>query len=113
MDFKKTKDIEIRSTSDEWGPFTFDFTGAIPAGETISSVVVKGYEGIIRPQDTETPTEITSFVESSPAVVSPYVSVRLQYPGSDYKNTKATLVLTLTMSGGGIHPFYFHHVNIR
>lgn len=113
MDFKTEKNIDVRDTSNEWGPFRFNFTNAIPSGETISSVDVKGYVGIIRPQDTDTPTEITSFVESSPVVASPYISVRLQYPGVDYKNSKATLVFTVTYSGGGSHPFYFHHVNIR
>ena len=115
MDFLRSGNIEIRYFSDEWGPFIFDFADAIPGGDSIASVSVKAYEGIIRPSDIVADwDEITDLVEAAPSIVGDTIKVKLQYPAdTTLKDTRATLLFELTMASGGKHPFFFHHVNIK
>jgi len=115
MDFLRSDNIEIRYFSDAWGPFVFDFADAIPDGDSIDTVDVKAYEGIIRPSDAVAGwDEITDLVEAAPSVVGTTIEVTLQYPtDTTLKNTRATLVFELTMTSGAKHPFFFHHINIK
>ena len=114
MDFEGSDNIIIRENSNLWGPFEFDFSNALPSGHVISAVTVKSYSRTYKPQDSaEDFTEIDLIdPEYTPeATDDTEVTVKLQYPGDDYKG-KATLVFNVTLVSGGTHEFFFHRVKV-
>jgi len=99
------------------GPYTFSFNQAIPhLSVTIAAVTVKAYSGKVRPKDSlDDFTEITSsLIDPDYPIVAngTDVYIKFQWPGDDYKGTKATLVFELTFSSGAKHPFYFYALEI-
>lgn len=122
MDFKYKQDIEIRASTDNWGPLPFGFADAIPAGETITACTVSGYAGALTPADATIVNDVVTFAgktaiplvdtDTPPACSGTDVSVRLKYPGDDYKGA-ATLIFVITLAGGGIHSFFFNGVVIK
>lgn len=121
-----TGTIEVGYYTDLWGPYLFTFPinssatandGLIPYGDTIQSVNVKAYLGRVNRKSTlSEETEIVDLIDSefSPNIVSGYkVEVKLQYPGSTYKDEKATLIFEVTLASGGKKAFYFQYVRIR
>lgn len=117
--------IEIRYSTDLWGPYRFNFPicssatagdGAIPFGDTISAVTVKAYLGNVKPSSVLTDfTEITTSVIDpgyAPTFGNDYVVCKFQYPGDTYKGEKVTLIFELTLSSGAKHPFYFQYLKI-
>jgi len=122
MDFIHTKNIEIRAGTDNWGPFPFDFSDALPEGDTISAVTVTGYAGKLLPSDativdgaitfageTEIPLIDTDY---TPVISGAEVSIKLCYPGDDYKGS-ATIVFLVELAGTGEHPFFYHGVRVK
>ena len=117
MDFDSHENIKIRYYSDNWGPFSFDLTDAIPSGSTLTSVSVKAYLGKVRPaDDLSSETEITSSVidaDYTPQIIdSVKVSVKFKYSAT-YKDQKATIIFEVTTSTGAKHPIYFHSVDVE
>ena len=113
------EDIEIRYSSDQWGPFNFDFTDLLTVStEIIASVTVRAFVGNVKPgSDLTAFTEITDDLidaDEVPVVVDDTtVDVVFEYPGSDYANQKATLIFEITTDNGREHPFFFQYVRIK
>lgn len=113
-----TSIIEIRSTSNNWGPFNFDLTNRIPSGDSVTSFTVAAYVGTVEPTDTLTSfTEMSAnLIETNPAKSNSATTLQIymKYPGVAYKGENITLVFNVTFTNqGGVHPFYFHHVKIQ
>ena len=110
-----TGSIDIRYNSNEYGPFGFDFTDALPSGITVSSAVVRSFSGTVkREDDLSDKTETTSSLieTASTTVSSPYVYVYFQFPTTTYTNASHTLVFELTLSNSAVHSFIFRYVKV-
>jgi hypothetical protein len=126
-DFDNTTDIECSYYLDLWGPYLFTFPiatgvsandGAIPYLDTIDSVTVRAFTGkVTRKSTLADETEIsTDLVDPAfvPDVLGDnVVRIKLQYPGTDYKGQKATLLFEVTTTELGKKDWYFHYVQIR
>ena len=122
MDFRHKKNIEIRALTDNWGPFPFDFSDAIPEGDTISSVTVTGYAGKVMPDDATIVAAAMAFVgvteiplidtDYTPVISGAEVSIKLCYPGDAYKG-QATIVFLVELTGTGVYPFFYHGVRVK
>ena len=112
MDFNRDV-ITIRYYSDSWGPFVFDFTDALPDGETLSSVTVRSFLGRVKSS-----TDILSLPESTNNLVDiavidgNSVGVKLQYPGAAFAGNHS-LVFEIQTSSGGKHAFFFYKVDVE
>jgi len=125
--FDNTTDIECSYFMDLWGPYMFTFPiatsatanyGAITYLDTIDSVTVRAFTGKVNKKSTlSEETEITTDLidpDYPPNVLGDnVVRVKLQYPGTTYKNQKATLIFEITATALGKKDFYFHYVRIR
>ena len=96
--------IKIKSDSDQWGPFRFSFTNAIPSGSSISSATVTSSFG-----STDTSSLL---IETGYTTGSDYVDVKFQYPGSSYTGLH-TLRVKLTLNTGAVQSFDFGYVNVE
>ena len=126
-DFDNTTDIECGYYLDLWGPYLFTFPiassatandGAIPFGDTVSSVTARVFVGKVTNKSTlSDETEITTDIIDTdyvPDILAPNtVRIKLQYPGTTYKGQKATLIFEITAAVGGKKDFYFHYIRIR
>jgi hypothetical protein len=105
--------IEIRTGTDNWGPFSVDFTDALPVGVAVEQVTIAAYSGNVDAStDLAGATDITSLtVETtySPLVDNVY-GFKLQHPGSSYRGTTGTLVFTVKTDYDGTYPFFFYPV---
>ena len=113
--------IEIGYYTDGWGPYTFKFPiatsvtandGLIPYGSTIASANVKAYQGNVKRSSTlADETEIADLIDTdhAPIIGDDTVKVKFEYPGTDFKGEKATLIFELTLSTGGMKSFYFQY----
>jgi len=122
-----TGTIEVGYNTDLWGPYGFKFPinttetsndGMIPFGDVITAVTVKAYQGKVTRKDTlSEETEIATLIDDAytPAINAGQdkVSIKLQYPGVDYKAQKATLIFELTLQSGAKKAFYYTYVYIR
>ena len=100
-------EIYIRSFADQWGPFAFDFSEALPPGTnvTISSVVVKSF---LNKVDTT-----SHLIESGTVSIDvDQVSLNLQYPSSAYHGLH-TLVFETTFSTGAMQSYLFGYVVVE
>jgi hypothetical protein len=98
--------IAINSGSDRWGPFSFDFSKGLPAGDPISAAVVTSYLG-----DLETSALLVEF-GSVEVVDGAKVQLRLQYPGAGYLGNHE-LRFALTLDSGAKHRFAFGYVVVQ
>lgn len=109
--------INIRYNTDNWGPYSFDFTNSVFSGDSVSDVTVKAYLGNVKPtDDLDDETDLTTELIDSdfpPSVSDNVVSVYFKYPGDSYKGNKITLIFEITLTGTGVHPFYFQYVKIQ
>lgn len=114
MDFQDYDPIEIREGTDRWGPFSFDLSGSIPAGDTINMLDIKAYAGSYKPQSAVEDQVEISLIEPgyTPNVINNVVYFCLQYPGDAYKG-KTTIVITVTTAAAGVYPFFFHGVKVK
>jgi len=104
LDFD-TKLIKIKSDADQWGPFRFSFTSAIPSGTSISSATVTSS---LNGSDTT-----SSLIESgSVSNGSDYVDLKLQYPGSSFIGMHK-LRFKLTLNTSAIQDFDFGYVSVE
>jgi len=119
MDFNRHKKIELRYYTDNWGPFSFDFSAALPSGAAISAQTVKAFLGVVLPGDVLADQEdISSDIIDED--FEPYVEdetkilLKLRYPADDtgLKGEQATLIFEITTDSGAMYPFYFHGVYI-
>jgi hypothetical protein len=103
MDFDVAS-IEINAGTQAWGPYRFNFQGALPdaTGDPIQSAQVKSYLNGV-----ETTAQLIQF---SP-LESPVVKIWFNYPGVDLHG-KHTLVFSLTAQKGGVNGFEFGHVDV-
>lgn len=121
MDFETDHvDIDLRYYSDDWGPFSFELSDALPSGDTLSAVTVKAYLGQVKPtatlsQETDMSSEIIDPDYTPQVSDDTKVLVKFKYPASvsTYKGKKATLIFEITTAAGAKHAFYFHSVRIR
>jgi len=105
--------ILIRYYSDQWGPFVFDFSDAIPDGETITACNIRSFFGKVRFSDHINDfTESTTNLVDSSQVENNTVKVRLQYPGELLKGNHS-LVFEVTTASGGKHSFFFYKVVVE
>lgn len=105
MDFDAAKRIRVHSWTSFWGPFSFDFTSSLPTGDSIAQTsTVKSYLGGVETTD--------SLIEAaSIAVVSPVVTLRLQYPGDALKGLHE-LHFLLVLASGAQQRFVFGYVQV-
>ncbi|MHC4950702.1 MAG: hypothetical protein ACYTEU_06910 [Planctomycetota bacterium] len=124
-DFDQT-DIEIGYFTDNWGPYSFNFpiasapsanNGILPYGTTIQSVDVKAYEGSVNRKSTlADESEITGLIDTdyTPTIDGgDTIQVKFAYPGTAFKQKKATIIFELTLSSTAQKAFYFQFVRIR
>jgi hypothetical protein len=103
MDFDVAT-IEVNAATQAWGPYRFNFQGALPdpTGDPIIGVQVKSYlKG----------TETTAQLITSSVVDSPQVSVWFNYPGAQYHGNH-TLEFTMIAQKGGMNSFEFKYVEV-
>lgn len=115
---RATRDIDVMYYTDLWGVYSFEFSDALPTGDTISAVTVEAYIGNVKHSST-----LSEFTDISANLIDPAyapqivdntkVYIKLQYPGSTYANQKASLIFEITTDSGAKHPFYFKYVKIR
>jgi len=115
---RTTQTIEVMYYTDLWGVYSFDFSNALPTGDTISAVTVNAYVGNVRHR-----SNLSEFTDISASLIDPAytpqiidstkVYVKFQYPGNTYANEKASLIFEITTDSGAKHPFYFKYVKIR
>jgi hypothetical protein len=115
VDFNSHEDIEIRYCTDGWGPFLFNFSGALPSSSVINSVVVKAYLDRVVPGDSLLEEiDITSDVIDSDYIpqISDNTKVSVKFEIGTRINIRATLIFEIVTASGAKHPFYFHYVKI-
>ena len=110
--------IEIRLTTDNWGPFHFDFTNCIPTGDTIQTFTISAHEGEILPEYTLSDyADISNtLIETNPASSTngTIISAYFKWPGLAYKGENITLVFQVTFTvKTGVHPFYFYRIHVQ
>ena len=115
---RATRDIDVMYYTDLWGVYSFDFSDALPTGDTISAVTVEAYVGNVTHKSNLSEFTDISILLIDPAYVPQIVDntkvyVKFQYPGSDYANQKASLIFEITTDSLAKHPFYFKYVKIR
>lgn len=98
--------IEISTGTAYWGPFSFDFSNALPSGDSFLSATVKS-TGPDGKADTT-----ANLIDGSPAVSGNSVSIHLKYPGDSLVG-KHMLRFTLTLASGGAKPFEFGYVLVE
>lgn len=107
--------IEIRYYADNWGPYSFDFTGFLPSDAIITGAVVKAYIGDVQPTSNLADfTEITEDIidtDMGEFVEDKVVSVYFKYKET-LKGEKATLLFELTLESGAKNVAYFQFVKI-
>ena len=98
--------IEISTGSSYWGPFAFDFSKAIPDGDSLASATVTstGPDGA-----TDTTANL---IDGTGSVSGNAVSVHLKYP-SDSLVGKHQLHFALTLASGATHRFNFAYVLVE
>lgn len=69
--------INVRSTTDQWGPFAFDLAHALPAGDALTGAST--VQSFMR-DGGETTAHLIE--PGSVAVAGSTISLRLQYPGA-------------------------------
>lgn len=123
MDFSCSKQIEIRSMTDNWGPYSFSMAGMIPATKTIDSVIVYAYMGKLMPESATMVNGVLTLVgettvpiidtDFAPVCTASAVAVKFKYPGDAYKGP-ATLIFLITLSGNdGVYPFFFDGIVVQ
>ncbi len=114
MDFSGL--IELRYSTDEWGPYSIDLDGGLPEGQSISDVTIKAYGSRVSPEDdTSALTDIADQIIENDSVITDGTKIqwKMQYPADEtLKGAMATLIFEVTTSGGGRHPFYLFAVRI-
>ena len=114
LDFPRLDDqqdkIIIRPADDAWGPYSFDVSGALPSGVTVSSAEATAYLD----NGDGTYSEVASLIEpGSPAVtVTGDTTLQLKLQGKDSEGAAHAagdyyLKLTLTLSNSGIKTLVF------
>ena len=103
----ETEEIYVRSFTDMWGPFAFDFSEALPPGSnvTISTVVVKSYLN-------RTDTTLKLIEPGSTLIDVDQVQLKLQYPGSSCHELHS-LSFETTFSTGAKHAYLFGYVVVE
>ncbi len=103
MDFDVAS-IDLVPATLAWGPYRFNFQGAVPdpEGNPIVSATFRSYRN-----GTETSAQL---IQSS-QVESPVVNVWFNYPGVDLHG-KHTLLFRLTAQKGGAKIFEFGYVDV-
>ena len=114
MDFDYGE-IEIRYSSTDYGPFTFDLEDAAPTGAVISSVTVKSYSGNVKAGDllsgeTETTDDLVDALLTD-ASGDYTVAVYFNYPGVDYEGNH-TLFFEVTWDNDAVHSYVFYKVKV-
>jgi len=97
--------IKIKGDADQWGPFRFSFSSAIPSGTAISSVAVTSS---LNSSDTT-----SDLIENgSVSHGDDYVDLKLQYPGSSLVGYHK-LRFKLTLNTGAVQDFDFGFVLVE
>jgi hypothetical protein len=112
--------IDIRYNSDNWGPFNFDLSNAIPTGDSLISATVRSFVGPVKPSSNltdfiEIPNDGSGLIDMTypPVVLSEnIVQVHFRYPGDTYKGNKVTLLFEYTTSAGAENVVYGRYVKI-
>jgi hypothetical protein len=104
MDFDITS-IEVNAATQAWGPYRFDFQGALPdpTGDLIVSGQVKSYLN---------GTETTVQLIHSAQLESTVIKIWFNYPGVQYHG-KHTLLFHLTNQKGGVNSCKFGFVDAK
>jgi len=110
--------IEIRYFTDLWGVYQYEMSPLLPTDAIINAVSVRAFLGNVRSNaDLSGETEITAdFVDPSytPTITDDtIINVKFQYPGTDYRDEKVTVIFEVTTSASAKHPFYFKYFRIR
>lgn len=89
--------IVLRSGDDAWGPYSFDCSGAIPGGESISSAEATAYM-----YDDGTYTEAETLIEPGSITLTSDTDVQLKLQAADLDAGNYYIKLTLTLGTGGV-----------
>jgi hypothetical protein len=116
IEFEQGK-ITIQSNATGWGPYSFDFTDALPPNKVLIDCTVVAYLGRVKPDDSDvlsSETDTTSELISSTSVSSDTtVLVAFNRPTTEaYINVSHTLVFNFTVTGGGTHSAYYYRVKV-
>lgn len=103
--------IRVGDSASKWGPFSFDFSGATPPGDSLQGVVVTS---MLFEEDVE-----NAILDSTSALICPetgisgaQVQVFFQYPGISFAG-KHRLDFTLTFLSGAVQSFKFDYVYVE
>lgn len=96
--------IEINGGTEDWGPYSFDFTSAIPAGDSLVSATVTS---LLLLGGTDSTTALIA--PGSVAVVGNAVQLRLQFPGAAFIGSHV-LNFLVECQGGAQQRFTFGYV---
>lgn len=112
MDFNQGE-IVVRYYSDLWGPFSFNFSDALPDGDMIVDCTVRSFFGRVKAStDILSLTETTSDLIDGTLASGTSVDVKLQYPGASLEG-KHSLVFEVTTIAGAKHSFFFYKVVVE
>jgi len=119
-------DIELNHYTDNWGPFIFYIPsatsqtsndGLIPYGATLADATIRAFIGVVRSGTTlDDYTEITDNVIDTdvvPIVEADKIRVYFNYPGSQYKGKKITVVFECLLTTGAQQAFFFNSLVIN
>jgi hypothetical protein len=110
--------ICVQSNASEWGPFNFNFVGALPADKVITVCEVLSYLGRVKPDDSddlasETLTTAELIGTTAIAVSGTTVTVQFNRPTTPaWINVSHSLVFNFTITGGGTHSAYYYRVEV-
>lgn len=113
MDFVDYTPISLRELSDNYGPFSFDFSNQIPSDTELSSVTINAYQGRFLPGKDPDSRQEVDIIDSNydPEIENNIVKVLFKYPTNEYTG-KATIEFIVTTDANLVYPFYFHGITI-
>ena len=97
--------VYIRANTEGIGPFSFDFTPAIPDNMSISGVEVRS---TCRGKDSTATLITTGSVESTLTSIS----LKLDHPGNEYLGAHI-LAFTITYNAGAVCQYNFGYIKVE
>lgn len=112
LDFRQ-ENILIRPGTDKWGPYSFDFSNALPPGTIISNVTATAY----MKTGSDTWSEKPELIEPGTISITGNTTIQLKLQGTGTSGPLATgwyfLQIVLTLDSGAVHPFIFGVIKVE
>ena len=100
--------IVIRPGDDAWGPYSFDVSGAVPSGVTVSSVTATAYL-----DSSGTYTEAATLIEPGSVSATGDTTIQLKMQAASLEAGTYYLKITLTLSNSGVKSLLFGPVYVE